>query len=201
MHGLGADAQDMSGLAQQLSLEGLALRHLFLQAPTRPITINQGMSMPAWYDIVGVRLSDREDHAGIMASETMIHHAIESQIKQGLQAHNIILAGFSQGGAMALFTALRSTLPLGGIIALSAYLPAVSLCDPHIERKTPFFIGSGLYDPIVLPKWTEQSIEYLRSKNFTQIEAHQYPMEHAVCGQEIQDMSLWLTRHIRTAKE
>ncbi|MDF1678088.1 MAG: carboxylesterase, partial [Legionellaceae bacterium] len=114
MHGLGAGADDMAGLAKQLPLD-VPVRHVALNASIRPVTLNQGMPMPAWYDILGMSFSDREDKAGILASEQMILKAIDAQIADGFASETIFLAGFSQGGAMALFTALRTTLSLGGV--------------------------------------------------------------------------------------
>ncbi len=136
MHGLGAGADDMAGLAKQLPLKHMPVRHVALNAPVRPVTLNQGMSMPAWYDITGFSLTDREDKAGILASEQIILDVIKAQIADGFSPSTIFLAGFSQGGAMALFTALRTEVALGGVIALSAYLPLASECEIKLDKKT-----------------------------------------------------------------
>lgn len=191
MHGLGASADDMAGLASQLPLK-VPMRHVALNAPIRPVTLNQHMPMPAWYDIVGMKLTDREDHAGILESEHIILNAIEQQVAEGFTHKQIFLAGFSQGGAMALFTSLHAMPTLGGVIALSAYLPLASACEVKLNLKTPVFIGSGRFDPMVLPAWTAQSVAWLKQKGFEHITVHDYPMEHSVCIEEIRDIAVWL---------
>ena len=191
MHGLGASADDMAGLASQLPLK-VPMRHVALNAPIRPVTLNQHMPMPAWYDIVGMKLTDREDRAGILESEQIILKAIEQQVAEGFTHAQIFLAGFSQGGAMALFTSLHAMPTLGGVIALSAYLPLASTCEVKLNSKTPVFIGSGRFDPMVLPAWTAQSVTWLKQKGFEHITVHDYPMEHSVCIEEIRDIAVWL---------
>jgi len=195
MHGLGSDAQDMAGLASQLSVT-VAIRHVFLDAPVRPVTLNNGMSMRAWYDIVGMKLTDREDREGILQSEAMIRHVVDEQIAEGFISEQIFLAGFSQGGAMALFTGLQMEKPLAGVIALSSYLPLAATCKRSLDSKTPIFAANGLYDPLVLPDWTQQSIEFMTSRGFQHITWHKYPMEHAVCADEINDLTRWLNTQI-----
>ncbi len=198
MHGLGAGADDMAGLAKQLPLS-TPVRHVSLNAPIRPVTLNQGMPMPAWYDITGVTLTDREDKAGILASEAAILKAIDAQIAEGLAPEQIFLAGFSQGGAMALFTALRSNLTLGGALILSAYLPLATECEqPKLDKKTPMFIASGRLDPIVLPTWTNQTVDWLRNQGFEALTVRNYQMEHSVCIEEVQEMTAWLTTQLKT---
>jgi phospholipase/carboxylesterase len=196
MHGLGADASDMMGLVQQLPASKLPLRHIFLNAPVRPVTINAGMSMPAWYDILDVSFAAREDEAGIRASAKLIEHAIEQQISEGLDSQKIMLAGFSQGGAMALFTALNYINPLAGVIALSAYLPLSSQIQIQQPSNLPLFLGSGRFDPIVMPQWTDKTVQWLKHQSFQQLSWHQYDMEHAVCMEEINDIALWLQQII-----
>jgi len=191
MHGLGASADDMAGLARQLPLK-VPMRHVALNAPIRPVTLNQHMPMPAWYDIVGMKLTDREDRTGILESEQIILKAIEQQVADGFTHKQIFLAGFSQGGAMALFTSLHAMPTLGGVIALSAYLPLASTCEVKLNSKTPVFIGSGRFDPMVLPSWTAQSVTWLKNKCFEHITVHDYPMEHSVCIEEIRDIAVWL---------
>jgi len=191
MHGLGSNADDMAGLASQLPLK-VPMRHVALNAPIRPVTLNQHMPMPAWYDIVGMKLTDREDRQGILESEHIILKAIEQQVADGFSHEQIFLAGFSQGGAMALFTGLHAMPVLGGIIALSAYLPLASACEVKLNSKTPVFIGSGRFDPMVLPAWTAQSVAWLKQKGFDKITVRDYPMEHSVCIEEIRDIAVWL---------
>lgn len=199
MHGLGADAQDMMGLAHALRLS-YPVRHVSLQAPLRAVTVNGHMMMPAWYDILGVRLTDREDREGILASEAMVREAIEAQVQSGLKTHQIFLAGFSQGGAMALFTGLRSTYALGGLIALSAYVPMASACEIHLSPETPVFMALGTSDPIVLPSWTQQGADLLTKQGFSKLSVHAYPMEHSVCAEEMTDLAFWLTRQFEDAR-
>lgn len=196
LHGLGADARDMMGLADQLPLSGIELRHVFIDAPIRPVTINGGMAMPAWYDIVGVKLTDREDRQGIIQSEQIIQEVIKSQMNDGFQSQEIFLAGFSQGGAMALYTALGMDEPLAGVIALSAYLPLRSSLVLRQNKKVPFFIAGGRFDPIVLPEWSASSVEWLEAQGFNHFSFHQYDMEHSVCMEEAKDIADWLKQHL-----
>ncbi len=195
MHGLGADAQNMVGLASQLPVT-VAIRHVFMEAPVRPITINRHAPMRAWYDIVGVELTDREDRDGIVQSESMIRQVVDNQLAEGFSSERIFLAGFSQGGAMALFTGVQMAVPLAGIIALSAYLPLAAVCKVSLDNRTPIFAAGGQYDTIVLPAWTQQSVERLRREGFQQITWHEYPMEHAICVEEMKDLARWLNRHV-----
>ncbi|MCX7117011.1 MAG: carboxylesterase [Legionellales bacterium] len=195
MHGLGADAKDMMGLANELLLT-VPIRHVFLDAPVRPVTLNNGMSMRAWYDILGMSLTAREDSEGIKQSSKIILQAMEKQIAEGFSSDRLFLAGFSQGGAMALYTGVHFEKPLGGILALSAYLPLASLCHMLLPRKTPIFVAGGQHDPLVLPAWTRQVAVGLREAGFEDIECHEYPMEHQICAQEIKDLSKWLDTHL-----
>ena len=196
MHGLGADGKDMEGVAHQLPFV-VPVRHVFIDAPVRAITLNNGMSMRAWYDIRGMKLTDREDKEGICQSEQLINDVILQQIADGFEPSAIFLAGFSQGGAMALFTALRQTIPLAGVISLSAYLPLALECNkPSLIKTTPIFIAAGRFDPIVLPDWTKQSLMWLRDHDFQDIAWHDYPMEHSICFEEIRDLAGWITLKI-----
>jgi len=198
MHGLGSDAENMMGLVSALPFD-LPVCHIFLEAPVRPITLNNGMPMRAWYDLLGMRLNASEDTLGIQQSNALIQNVIEQQVQQGFLPQQIFLAGFSQGGAMALYTGLHSRLPLGGIISLSAYLPLASSCELHLDKKTPLFIALGNHDPIVLPDWTKRCISMLQSQGYQGITCKEYAMEHMVCNQEIQDVSSWLTTTILSA--
>ncbi|HAT8810204.1 TPA: alpha/beta hydrolase fold domain-containing protein [Legionella pneumophila subsp. pneumophila] len=197
MHGLGADASDMMGLADQLTIEDTALRHVFLDAPRRPVTLNGGMVMPAWYDIYGLGFVDEEDKSGIEQSELLIRKVVDAQYNCGFKPHQIFLAGFSQGGAMALHTALHMTERLCGVIALSAYLPLAKHNKPQLDKNTPIFMGAGQFDPLVLPKWTLQSKDWLLANGYNEVSFHQYPMEHSICFEEIKDLSLWLNKQVQ----
>ncbi len=193
MHGLGANADDMAGLAKQLPLT-TPVRHVALNAPVRPVTLNQGMPMPAWYDITGLSLTDREDKVGILDSEQRILEAVNTQIAEGFSPEAIYLAGFSQGGAMALFTALRTKMALGGVLALSAYLPLAAECQVQLDRTTPMFIASGSLDEVVLPAWTAKSTAWLREAGFNALTIKEYPMGHAVCIEEMQALTQWIEK-------
>ena len=197
LHGLGADASDMVGLAEQLMLNDVSVRHVFLDAPIRPVTLNAGMAMRAWYDVIGLSSMDREDEEGILQSVAIIEEQISLQIEQGFPSHKIFLAGFSQGGAMALYTALQKKEPLAGIIALSAYLPLANQCKAKAPTPTPFFLTGGQYDPLILPAWTETTAGWLRDKGYENLTFRTYSMEHAVCLEEIQDLSVWLATTVR----
>lgn len=201
MHGLGADASDMAGLAEVPAIASLPLRHVFVDAPVRPVTLNAGMSMRAWYDIRGVQLTDREDKAGIEASQLQILQVIDAQIQAGFQPEQIFLAGFSQGGAMALYTALHSEKILAGVIALSSYLPMAMHCQSVLARDVPFFLGSGQFDPLVLPEWSKQSMQWLQSQGYNNLAWHQYPMEHSICLEEINDIANWLSTQLKGARD
>lgn len=197
MHGLGADSSDMVGLAQQPPLAKLSLEHVCIDAPVRAVTINAGMKMRAWYDIVGMELTDREDKPGILQSQSLILDVIDAQIKAGFRAEDIFLAGFSQGGAMALYTAIHCTLPLAGVIALSSYLPMAWDCKSVLQKNTPIFMGYGQYDQLVLPEFTKVSKQWLVSSGYDQITLRSYPMEHSICGEEIADVANWLSIQLR----
>jgi phospholipase/carboxylesterase len=192
MHGLGADAGDMIGLVNELQVS-IPLRHVFLDAPVRPVTLNNGMSMRAWYDITGMKLTDREDKVGIFESEAFIRKVIEKQVLDGFSPETIFLAGFSQGGAMALFTGLHTVGRLGGLIVLSGYLPLAAETQLRLDTNTPMFFASGEYDPLVLPAWTGQCVTYLQERGYQQVVWHRYPMEHSICIEEVQDLQQWIS--------
>ncbi|MGL5741822.1 MAG: alpha/beta hydrolase [Legionella sp.] len=197
MHGLGSDASDMMGLVDQLTLSDVEVRHVFINAPSRPVTLNAGMVMPAWYDILGMEFVDREDKQGIEESELIIRKVMDEQLNDGFAYHQLFLAGFSQGGAMALHTALHTTARLGGVIALSSYLPMAAHNRTKLDKVTPFFMGAGQFDPLVKPQWTEMTKDWLINKGYENISYYTYPMEHSVCFEEIKDLSLWFRHKIQ----
>lgn len=197
MHGLGADASDMMGLVEQLSINDLALRHIFLNAPVRPVTLNGGMAMRAWYDIVGMQLTDREDKEGIEQSSSFIQKIYGDQVNSGLD--KIFLAGFSQGGAMALYTALHMSKPLAGVVALSAYLPMADKSKTDLAKNTAIFMASGQYDPIVLPVWSKETAAKLTKAGYSELSLHNYLMEHSICLEEINDLSNWFRTQLKGA--
>ena len=191
MHGLGADASDMKGLAAELNLSN-PVRHVFLDAPVRPVTLNNRMPMRAWYDITGMQLTDREDRAGILESYAFIQEVLHKQQADGFLLDQIFLAGFSQGAAMALFTGLSTPGSLAGIIALSGYLPLASEVNISLSQDTPMFVASGDHDPLVLSAWTGLCVDYLQEKGYTKIARHRYPMEHSICLEEVRDLEQWI---------
>lgn len=197
MHGLGADASDMQGLSYAPALAALGLHHVFLNAPIRPVTLNAGMKMRAWYDVVGLSLKDKEDREGIIESQAQVSAAIDDQLKAGFSAKQIFLAGFSQGGAMALYTALHSQMPLGGVISLSSYLPLALECKSCLPKTTPIFLALGQMDTIVLPQMTQHTEQWLKSSGYTEVSLRSYPMAHAICNTEINELSQWLSSHLR----
>lgn len=201
LHGLGADGSDMAGVAAQAPLCDLPLRHIFLDAPVRPVTINAGIEMPAWYDILGMKLTDREDKEGLESSRTALEKVIEDQVAQGFEHEQIILAGFSQGGALALYTALQQQNPLGGLISLSSYLPLMNEIQCRQPDSLPVFMAGGRFDPIVLPVWTLGTVQWLKAKGYQQLEWHEYDMEHSICMQEIMEISSWLKQQLEKGEK
>lgn len=197
LHGLGASPQDMEGLAIELGLSK-PVRHVFLAAPQRPVTCNQGLVMPAWYDIFGFGLAARDDLAGIAVSTANLHAVIGQQMDQGFASEQIFLAGFSQGAALAWYAGLSYNLALAGVMALSGYLPAQQQLVFQQDLQLPIFVGLGRFDEVVLPAWTENAIAKIQEAGYLKIEQQNYPMGHTVCSQEIRDMSAWLNAHIKS---
>ena len=192
LHGLGANGNDFVPIVEQLHLpESLSIRFIFPHAPIRPITINQGMQMPGWYDVSSLSIVDEEDEAGISESSAAIHDLCQTQEEQGISAKRIILAGFSQGGAIALHCALNYPKPLGGIMALSAYLPRCSHLETSNNRNLSVFMAHGTQDDMVAPSYGKRSCQRLQKAGY-EVAWHEYPMAHSVCIEEIQDISSWL---------
>lgn len=195
MHGLGASGHDFEPIVPELGLQAdYGIRFIFPHAPARPVTINGGMSMPAWYDVRHVDLRQEEDTASIHESAGLINAFIENERDLGIAPENIILAGFSQGGAMALHTGLRYQYGLAGILVLSAYLPLPDTLagEATVEnRETPIMMCHGMYDPIIPIMAGKQSCELLQRAGYN-VSWHSYPMQHAVCMEEIHDIGTWL---------
>jgi phospholipase/carboxylesterase len=193
LHGLGADGHDFEPIVPELGLKK-PVRFVFPHAPVRPVTINQGMRMRAWYDILQLG-GGPEDEAGLRASQKITEELIRAQ---GLPARKIVLAGFSQGGAIVLQTALRYPERLAGVVALSTYLPLASTLAAErseANRDIPIFMGHGQYDeliPLVRARASREVLEKLGYK----IEWHEYPMPHSVCAPEIADLSAFLSKII-----
>lgn len=197
LHGLGADGSDFVPIVRELDLAGCpAIRFVFPHAPTMPVTINNGYVMRAWYDILGFDLAQREDEAGLRKSQALVETLIAREKARGIPAERIVLAGFSQGCAMTLQTGLRHPEKLAGLLGLSGYLPlwASLQAERHgANHATPIFLAHGRYDPIVPIDRAEKSREVLRALGY-QVEWHEYPMQHAVCEEEIADVGAWLRR-------
>lgn len=197
LHGLGADGNDFVPMVPELVRRGeRAWRFVFPHAPARPVTINGGMRMRAWYDILGFERTTTEDEAGFRESDRAVRKLIEREIERGIPAHRIVLAGFSQGGAVSLYTAPRYPERLAGVVALSTYLPlAVRLAQDRLAANngTPIFMAHGLLDPLVPFAWGVTSREALVALGFP-VEWHQYPMPHSVCESEIADIRNFLFR-------
>lgn len=200
LHGLGASGSDLMPILSHPSLSKLPISHVFVDAPHRPVTLNNGMTMRAWYDIFGIG-HPKEDLEGMQTSHELIVDIVNSQKKRGFSEDQIILAGFSQGGAMALYTALRMQPTIGGVIALSAWLPSQNTSPTHLPRHTPFFMGLGQFDQVVLPEWTKQSAEWLSLQGYKQIVLREYPMEHTLSIDEIRDIANWLSLHPAVSSE
>lgn len=192
LHGLGSNGENMRGVVEALPEINMAIRHVLVDAPIRPVTVNNRIPMRAWYDLTGFTLEDRDDREGILESESALSEIITAQMQQGFQAQRIYLGGFSQGGAMALFTAMRTQYPLGGVLALSSYLPLQQECVASTNQSLPIFIAAGLSDQVVVPIWTKLSYEFVKKQGFSDIEYKEYPMEHTICIEEIRDVARWL---------
>ena len=195
LHGLGADGHDFEPIVPQLvDRTWPALRFVFPNAPVRPITINGGMAMRAWYDISGLEIAQRQDEAGIRESIRLVGELIEREVARGVAAQNILLAGFSQGGAIVLGCGVRYPQRLGGIIALSTYLPLAEKTDAEAapaNRDVPVFIAHGMLDPTISHALGEMSRDYLAQRGYN-VEWRAYPMAHQVCAEEIGDLKRWL---------
>lgn len=201
LHGLGADGHDFEPIVPELRLpDSMPLRFVFPHAPVRPVTINAGMAMRAWYDIVSLDAAGRGDEEGIRASSAIVDTLIDREIERGIGASSILLAGFSQGGAIALHNALRSRQRLAGLMALSAYLPLAPTIEDEVvndpdagDTSLPVFMAHGTFDPMIACEGGKASAEALENLGYT-VEWHEYPMAHAVCPEEIADISAFLQR-------
>jgi|SRR5689334_14486584 len=195
LHGLGADGSDFVPVVPELALPPtLAVRFVFPHAPVRAVTINNGMRMRAWYDIAAADLSNRADLAGVRQSAGAVVALIESERARGIASERIVLAGFSQGGAIALYAGVRYGRRLAGILALSTYLiaaEALAAEASEANRGLPIFMGHGTADPIVRFQWGEASRRTLEGQGYS-LEWHSYRMEHSVCLEEIRSIGQWL---------
>jgi len=197
MHGLGADGHDFEPLVPELLDDGMpVLRFVFPHAPVRPVTINNGYQMRAWYDIIGIDKRSAEDFDGITASAKAVSALIKAENERGVATERIAIAGFSQGGAMALHIATRHTEKLAGVIALSCYLPLareLATARHPANQATPIFMAHGTQDPVVPYPLGEDSRQMLEAAGYA-VEWHGYPMQHALCEPEVADLRSWLRR-------
>ena len=197
LHGLGASMHDFQPLVPELQLpEEMAVRFVFPNAPNRPVTINGGMVMRAWYDILDLEMNRTEDAEGIGMSEGAIRKLIERECSLGVPTERIVVAGFSQGGAIALQTGLRYPERLAGVLALSTYLPLAGSFKAEASeanRKTPIFMAHGEHDPIIPITSAQASRRLLEDASYP-VEWHDYPMQHEVCGEEVVAIADWLKR-------
>ena len=202
MHGLGADGHDFEPIVPELDLpRGLAVRFVFPHAPLRPVTINGGAVTRAWYDVTGLDGARREDERGVRASQRDIEALIERERTRGLRAGRILLAGFSQGGAMALQTGLRHPEQLAGLVVLSSFLPLADALAAEVSpanRDVPIFMAHGTHDPLIPLARGRESRDRLLALGYG-VEWHEYPMPHSVCAEEIADLSAWLRGVLRPA--
>lgn len=197
LHGLGADGHDFEPIVAELDLPE-AVRFVFPHAPVRPVTVNGGYPMRAWYDICSLDRGAPEDEAGIRASAAQVRGLIEREADRGTPAGRLVVAGFSQGGAMALHTGLRYPETVAGIIALSAYLllPATLAAERTAPEHLPIFMAHGTHDPTVPEGYGAQARDRLETEGY-EVEWHTYPMGHSVCVEEIAAINVWLAARLR----
>jgi phospholipase/carboxylesterase len=195
LHGLGADGSDFVSLAEAMQLP-VAVRYIFPHAPKQPVTINGGFVMRSWYDIVDSDIGRQQDAAGVHASQHEIEKFIAAEVARGVPAERIFLAGFSQGGAVALHTGLRHPAQLGGILALSTYLPLADTlaAEAHsAAKRTPIFMAHGRNDTVVNYTLGKACAGQLSGMGYP-LEWRDYAMQHSVCDAEVRDIQTWLTR-------
>ncbi len=198
LHGLGADGHDFEPIVPELRLGNTAVRFVFPHAPVRPVTINGGIAMRAWYDIVSLDRHGPQDEQGIRASSELMSALIEREHERGIDYSRIVAAGFSQGGAVALHTGLRFPHRLAGVMGLSTWLPLAETLKTEVlpgravpPAELPVFIAHGTADPVIPVQFGRQSAEAIADAGFD-VEWHEYPMPHAVSPAEIADIRAWL---------
>ena len=197
LHGLGADGHDFAPLPAQMDLPA-AVRFVLPHAPAVPVTVNGGLSMPAWYDVLTLDWNGPEDAAGVRDSSRLLRHLIRRETERGIPSHRVFIGGFSQGGSVALFTGPRHPDPLAGIVALSTWMPQpASLAEENSDanRSLPVFMAHGTYDPTVPMMFGARARDQLRAQGHD-VRWSTYPMEHAVCAREIADLNEWLAARL-----
>jgi len=202
LHGLGADGHDFEPLVKEWGLvDELGVRFILPHAPVQPVTLNGGMRMRAWYDIYAIGFDAEEDAVGIEHARNHLLALIEQEQQRGIESKNILLAGFSQGGAVVLHTALRYAQPLAGVLVLSTYLPlrqrlaAEKCADPG---RLCIRMDHGLQDPVVPYMAAKRSVEYLLAEGF-KVDFHKYTMEHSLCPEQVESLRNWLSQHLQAA--
>jgi phospholipase/carboxylesterase len=199
LHGLGADGYDFQPVISGFKLpESHGIRFIFPHAPKRAITINDGMVMRAWYDVKHPDLMQEEDIDSINESAAILNKYIDQEIEEGIPSEKIVIAGFSQGGAIALHAGLHCSLKLCGLLALSTYLPIAdrfALKQDNVNSQTPIMMLHGKFDPVIPIHQGQSSRDMLQNAGYS-ISWHEYPMQHAVCSQEIDDISEWLQERL-----
>ncbi|KFN46652.1 alpha/beta hydrolase [Arenimonas metalli] len=195
LHGLGADGHDFAPIVPELLRAGWpALRFVFPHAPVRAVTINNGARMRAWYDIRNLQIDQRADEQGVRESIAQVEALIAREVERAVPPERILLAGFSQGGAIALAAGVRREAALGGLVALSTYLPMASTTGAEATKAglgTPVFMAHGVHDPVVPESLGQRSRVVLESLGMA-IDWHAYPMPHSVCAEEIRDLGDWM---------
>ena len=201
MHGLGADCWDFVSVVKELGLPAdLPLRFIFPQAPSRAITINNGQVMPGWYDISMAEMQRKPDEAGVRQSQAAIEQLIAREIERGMPSDKIILAGFSQGGAIALQTGLRYREALGGIMALSTYLTledSLAVEATIANANIPILMAHGTQDPLIPLSLAMSSRAKMEARGY-KVEWREYPMPHSVCMEEIEDIGVWIQARFKS---
>ena len=200
LHGLGADGHDFAPLPAQMDLPA-AVRFVLPHAPVVPVTINGGLSMRAWYDVLTLDWNGPEDAAGVRDSGRLLRRLIRRETERGIPSHRIFIGGFSQGGSVALFTGPRHPEPLAGIVALSTWMPQPATLAEEgsgANRSLPVFMAHGTYDPTVPMMFGARCRDQLRARGHELLWST-YPMEHAVCAQEIADLNDWLAARLRAS--
>ncbi|HEY4067446.1 MAG TPA: alpha/beta hydrolase [Burkholderiaceae bacterium] len=202
LHGLGADGNDFVPIAQELDLASVGpVRFVFPHGPTRPVTINGGYVMRAWYDILGTDIARVEDEAGLRASQALVEELIAAEVARGIPASRIVLAGFSQGCAMTFMTGLRHGARLGGLLGMSGYLPLAALTGAErsaANADVPIFQAHGTADPVIAIARATASRDALTALGYP-VEWHAYAMPHSVCAEEVADMNRWLLKVLAPA--
>ena len=199
LHGLGADGHDFEPIVPELGLgKDTGIRFIFPNAPVRPVTINGGMPMRAWYDVISANLREQEDTEAIVASSNLITEYIDHEIDAGIASDKILLAGFSQGGAISLHAGLRYPSALAGLLALSTYLPLPDRLNSEASetnKAIPIVMAHGLFDPVIPVAQGRSSCKKLKEHGYS-VDWYEYPMQHAVCIEEIEMIGDWIKQRL-----